>query len=133
MNFSIVHGTTRAIGLSWHIAALIALLAFWSCGLPARVSAQTPAAPAASGDELLVEVHKKGVGKEAVIHKGNKEWYMLVEVAEGTTVIIRQEKDGEIYLLDESETHDRALSGPEIDGVIEDFINSVKTRAKDKK
>jgi hypothetical protein len=98
-------------------ALLFVLLGAWS---------STDAAP--PGGDLQVEVNKKGLGKEVVIHQGTREWYMLVEVAEGNTVVIRQEKEGDAYLLDESETHDRALSKPEIDSAIDDFINSVKNR-----
>jgi hypothetical protein len=110
-------------------AGIVMVMAIWVCGIHvSNLSAQTPSAP--PSDDLQVEINKKGIGKEVVIHRGTKEWYMLVEVAEGNTVIIRQEKEGETYILDESETHDRALSKPEIDGVIDDFINSVKTSAK---
>jgi len=114
-------------------AAIAALLWFgpvWFLPIP-DAPAQPPSA-GTSGDDLQVEVTKKGLGKEVVIHKGTREWYMLVEVAEGNTVIIRQEKDGDTYLLDESEMHDRALSKGEIDDIIEAFINSTKNRAKGK-
>jgi hypothetical protein len=82
--------------------------------------------------DLQVEVTKKGLGKEVSIRKGTKEWYMLIEVTIDNTVVVRQEKDNETYLLDESETHDRAMTKAEVDAAIEDFINSVKTKAKRK-
>ncbi len=95
------------------------------------VSAAEPTSP--PGEDLQIEVVKKGLGKEVSIRKGSKEWYMLIEVTEGNSVVIRQEKDHETYLVDESETHDHALSKAEVDSAIEDFINSVKMQAKRKK
>lgn len=105
----------------------------WVSRAPAAEPAQAPApVTPAPGDDLQVEVTKKGLGKEVVIRKGSKEWYMLIEVTEGTSVVIRQEKDHNTYIVDESETHDHALSKGEVDTAIEDFINSVKTQTKRK-
>jgi len=53
---------------------------------------------------------------------------MLVEVTPENTVIVRQEKDRDQYVLDERETHDRPLAPIEVDAVIDDYINSVKAR-----
>jgi hypothetical protein len=89
-----------------------------------------PAKSAESADELQIEVHKKGLGKEVVMRRGKKEWYMLIEVSEGTSVVIRQEKDGETYLVDESETHDESLSKAQVDAAIEAFITGVKNQMK---
>jgi hypothetical protein len=88
--------------------------------------------PSAAGEELQVEVTKKGLGKEVLMRRGPKEWYMLVEVTPENTVVIRQEKENETYLLDDSETHDRPMTAAEVDTAINDFINSVKTRMKGK-
>jgi hypothetical protein len=52
----------------------------------------------------------------------------LVEVTPENTVIVRQEKERDTYLLDESETHDRPLAPTEVDAAINDYINSVKAR-----
>jgi hypothetical protein len=92
----------------------------------------TPPAVASSpsGDELHVEVTKKRLGKEVVMRKGGREWYMLIEVTEGTSVVIRQEKNGDTYIVDESETHDEAFSKTQVDAVIEAFINGVKSQTK---
>ena len=49
------------------------------------------------------------------------------------SVVIRQEKENETYLVDECETHDRPLTSPEVDTIIDDFINSVKTQTKAKR
>jgi hypothetical protein len=90
------------------------------------------AQPGSAGEDFQVEVTKKGLGKEVSIRKGAKEWFMLVEVTPENTVVIRQEKEHETYLVDESETHDRAMTPGEVDAVIQDFINSVKTQQKAK-
>ena len=91
------------------------------------LSAPVPQTPAA--DELQIAVSKKGLGKEVVITQGAREWFMLVEVTPENTVIVRQEKDRDQYVLDESETHDRPLAPVEVDAAINDYINSVKARA----
>jgi hypothetical protein len=89
----------------------------------------------ATGDEgdLQIEVVKKGLGKEVSIRKGTKEWYMLIEVTSDNTVVVRQEKDNETYLVDESETHDRAMTKGEVDAAIEDFISGVKAQVRKRK
>jgi hypothetical protein len=80
--------------------------------------------------DLEIEITKKGLGKEVSLRKGVKEWFMLVEVTPENTVVIRQEKENDAYLVDESETHDRPLTATEVDTVIDDFINSVKTQTR---
>lgn len=88
----------------------------------------TPAS--AAPEELRIEITKKGLGKEVLITQGSREWYMLVEVTPENTVVVRQEKDQDKYLVDESETHDRPLAPIEVDGAIADYVNSVKARVK---
>ena len=85
-----------------------------------------------AGDELQIEVRKKGAGKQVVIVQGEKEWFMLIEVTPENAVILKQEKDHEHYLVDESETHDRPMTTDEVDAAIADYVNSVKTRARKK-
>ncbi|MEC4890511.1 MAG: hypothetical protein RI101_10665 [Nitrospira sp.] len=103
------------------------------CGLCAAVIGVTPhPALAAETDELQIEVAKKGLGKEVVITQGAREWFLMIEVTPENTVIVRQEKDHDKYLVDESETHDRPLAAVEVDAAIADYINSVKARAKKK-
>lgn len=87
-----------------------------------------PAPVLAAADELQIAISKKGLGKEVVITQGVREWFMLVEVTPENTVIVRQEKDRDQYVLDESETHDRPLAPVEVDAAINDYINSVKAR-----
>jgi len=87
---------------------------------------------AADPGELQIEITKKGLGKEVVITQGTREWFLMVEVTPENTVIVRQEKDHDKYLVDESETHDRSMSPAEVDAAIIDFVNSVKTRQQSK-
>ncbi|MBS0169793.1 MAG: hypothetical protein JSR62_05515 [Nitrospira sp.] len=92
-----------------------------------------PAAQAADASaELAIEITKIGLGKEVVITQGGKEWFMRVEVTPENSVVVRQEKDGARYLLDESEMHDRAMTAAEVDAAIADFVNSVKSRQQRK-
>jgi hypothetical protein len=84
----------------------------------------------ASGDALEVEITKKGLGKQVVISQGTKEWFMLIDVTPENSVIVRQEKDREQYLVDESETHDRPMTQGEVDAAIADYVNSVKTHVQ---
>ena len=93
-------------------------------------AASDPSPASASAGDLQIEITKKGLGKEVSLRKGVKEWFMLVEVTPENTVVIRQEKENDAYLVDESETHDRPLTASEVDTVIDDFINSVKTQTK---
>jgi hypothetical protein len=108
-------------------SGLVTVLAAW-CAFTADPHLLYAADPHRETGALEVEVNKKGLGKEVLIRKGNKEWYMLIEVTSENTVVVRQEKDQDTYLVDESETHDRAMTSSEVDVAIEDFINSVKHR-----
>jgi hypothetical protein len=80
-----------------------------------------------SGD-LDIAITKIGLGKEVVITAGALEWFMRVEVTPENTVVVRQEKQGDRYLIDESETHDRSMTAAEVDAAINDFINHVKVK-----
>jgi hypothetical protein len=111
-----------------HVIGSLVCAAVLVWGGPAR--AGEPAG--AGGGDFQVEVTKKGLGKEVSIRKGNKEWFMMVEVTPENTVVIRQEKENDTFLVDESETHDHPLSAGEVDSAIQDFINSVKSQSKKK-
>lgn len=87
---------------------------------------------ASAGDDLQIEVTQKGAGKQVVISQGAKEWFMLVDVTPENAVVIRQEKEHDRYLVDESETHDRPMSAAEVDSAISDYVNSVKARSQKK-
>ena len=85
-----------------------------------------------ASDDLHIEITKKGLGKEVVITQGTREWFMLIEVTPENSVVLRQEKEQDRYLVDESETHDRPMTLGEVDAAITDYINSVKARAPKK-
>lgn len=106
---------------------LLLVLAFF--GLPPVHAGEPSSAP---GEQLQITITKKGLGKEVVITQGAREWFMLIEVTPENSVVVRQEKDHDRYLVDESETHDRPMTPGEVDGAIADYVNSVKTRAKTK-
>ncbi|MEQ1656631.1 MAG: hypothetical protein ABL960_13120 [Nitrospira sp.] len=110
--------------LPWRSLPILLLCLLFSSGPVPALSL------AAESDELQIEVSKKGLGKEVVITQGAKEWFMMIEVTPENTVVVRQEKDHDKYLVDESETHDRPLVPAEVDAAIADYINSVKARAK---
>ena len=83
-----------------------------------------------SGDDLRIEVTKRGLGKQVVMTQGTREWFMLVDVTPENSVVVRQEKDREQYLVDDTETHDRPMTQGEVDAAIADYVNSVKARIK---
>ena len=83
-----------------------------------------------ASDDLHIEITKKGLGKEVVITQGAREWFMLIEVASESSVVLQKEKKHGTYLVDESETHDRPMTTGEVDAAITDYVNSVKTRAR---
>ncbi len=85
-----------------------------------------------ASEDLHIEITKKGLGKEVVITQGAREWFMLIEVTPENSVVLRQEKEQDKYLVDESETHDRPMTTGEVDAAITDYINSVKARATKK-
>jgi hypothetical protein len=83
-------------------------------------------------DTLQIEITGKGVGKQVVLSQGTREWFMLIEVTPENAVILKQEKEQDRYLIDESETHDRPMTADEVDAAIRDYVNSVKTRIQKK-
>src|SRR5439155_24402222 len=101
-------------------------------GLPMVTQAgEPPPPPTESGPAsvyLEVEIKNKGLGKEVSLKKGDKEWFMMIEVTADNTAVVRQEKDHETLLVDEAETHDRAMTLGEVAAATETFINTVKTR-----
>ena len=105
-------------------------LSLSSIGLCNRAAQAADAGSSVTESELQIDITKIGLGKEVVIIQGRKEWFMRVEVTPENSVVVRQEKEGERYLLDESEMHDRAMTPTEVDTAITDFVNSVKTRQK---
>jgi hypothetical protein len=116
---------SRRSPLTHRISTLlgIALLGVGLLTIPSSVCAS---------DDLHIEITKKGLGKEVVITQGAREWFMLIEVTPENSVVLRQEKEHDTYLVDESETHDRPMTAGEVDAAITDYVNSVTARAKKK-
>ena len=85
-----------------------------------------------ASEDLHIEITKKGLGREVVITQGAREWFMLIEVTPENSMVLRQEKEHDRYLVDESETHDRPMTAGEVDAVLTDYVNSVKARATKK-
>ena len=112
---------------SRHLAIFGLILGLSTAGV---IAPEAAAADAVVESDLQIDITKIGLGKEVVMTQGKKEWFMRVEVTPENSVIVRQEKQGERYLLDESEMHDRAMTPAEVDAAINDFINSVKTKQK---
>ncbi|MGE0471567.1 MAG: hypothetical protein AB7L09_12240 [Nitrospira sp.] len=83
-------------------------------------------------NDLQIEVTRKGVGKQVVLAQGVKEWFMLIDVTPENAVVIRQEKEHDRYLVDESETHDRPMTAAEVDEAISAYVNSVKALVRKK-
>jgi hypothetical protein len=113
--FSLTHGASTLLG--------IAVLGIGLLTSPSSLCAS---------DDLHIEITKRGLGKEVVITQGAREWFMLIEVTPENSVVLRQEKDHDRYLVDESETHDRPMTSGEVDAAIADYVNSVKARATKK-
>jgi hypothetical protein len=88
--------------------------------------------PAGGSDALHIQMTKRGLGKEVVITQGTREWFMLIDVTPENSVVLRQEKEHDQYLVDESETHDRPMTTGEVDAAITDYVNSVKARVTKK-
>jgi len=85
-----------------------------------------------ASEDLHVEITKKGLGKEVVITQGAREWFMLIEVTPENSIVLRQEKEHDKYVVDESETHDRPMTMGEVDTALADYVNSVRARATKK-
>jgi hypothetical protein len=116
---------TPGLRINVAVARFCLVLAIAACSglswVPASALGEEP-------EEMQIEISKIGLGKEVVITQGAMEWFMRVEVTPENTVVVRQEKQGERYLVDESETHDRSMTAAEVDGAITDFINHVKVK-----
>ena len=105
----------------------IVMSAAWDHSLVSKAQTNTDTA-----EELQIEVIRKGAGKQVVISQGAKEWFMLIDVTPENAVILKQEKDHDRYVVDESETHDRPMTPEEVEAAIADYVNSVKARAQKK-
>ncbi len=109
----------------WFILSMASVV--WGGSLISTVRASADV-----GEDLRIDVTQKGAGKQVVLSQGAKEWFMLIDVTPDNAVVLRQEKDHDRYVVDESETHDRPMTSDEIDAAITEYVNSVKTRAQKK-
>lgn len=83
------------------------------------------AEPVSTGPQ--VEIKKLSTGKEATIRQGQKEWYMLVDVDQDRTMIIRSESNAGKETSNKAEILERPMSNSEVDHVIRDFVAGVKS------
>ena len=135
MTFLSRRRTAHPSGILVRLAPVFTAAVLVCFPMVAQAAEPPPAPPTESGPaggDFQVEIKNKGLGKEVSIKKGDKEWFMMIEVTADNTVVVRQEKENETFLLDESENHDRAMTQGEVDAAIDAFINSVKTRTKRK-
>lgn len=127
----VLHTSRQRMGRVALMAVCLALSGGWLAPGLSQAGDTPPASSA--GENLNVDVVKKGLGKEVTIRQGAREWYLLIEVTPENTVVVRQEKNQDAYVVDESETHDRSLTPAEVDSAIDDFINSVKAQVRKRK
>lgn len=109
----------------WLLA--IVMSAAWDLALVSKAQTNTNTA-----EDLQIEITRKGAGKQVVISQGAKEWFMLIDVTPENAVILKQEKDHDRYIVDESETNDRPMTPEEVEAAITDYVNSVRARAQKK-
>jgi hypothetical protein len=129
--------TTRAIPAAvsssgYLLAARLIVPLVMALSLEWSLAQAAHAESSSTETELQIEINRIGLGKEVVITRGSKEWFMRVEVTPENSVVVRQEKEGDRYLVDESEVHDRGMTSAEVDIAINDYVNSVQTRQKNK-
>jgi hypothetical protein len=86
------------------------------------------AEPSPKGPE--VEIKKHSTGKEATIRLGDKEWFILIDVDQDRTMIIRTESVKGQELQNQPEIVDRPMSNAEVDLVINDFVSGIKSTLK---
>jgi hypothetical protein len=83
------------------------------------------AGPTAGSPE--VEIKKHATGKEATIRQGEKEWYILIDVDQDRTMIIRTESIKGRETKNSPEIVERPMSNSEVDRIINDFVSGVKS------
>lgn len=106
---------------------IVAMSAAWYLALGTKALAGADVV-----EELHIEISRKDAGRQVVLSQGAREWFMLVEVTPENAVVLKQEKDHDRYMVDESETHDRPMAADEVEAVIRAYIESVKARVRKK-
>jgi hypothetical protein len=85
----------------------------------------TQAGPAAASPE--VEIKKHSTGKEATVRHGEREWFILIDVDQDRTMIIRTESIKGQETKNQPEIVERPMSNAEVDRVINDFVSGVQS------
>ena len=106
------------------ISALAAALMCTLC------TSGTPRAAEPAGASPQVEIKKHSTGKEATIRHGEKEWFILIDVDQDWTMIIRTESNKGKETNNTPEIIERPMSNAEVDRVINDFVSGVKSTLK---
>ena len=106
------------------ISALAAALMWTLC------TSGTPRAAEPAGASPQVEIKKHSTGKEATIRHGEKEWFILIDVDQDRTMIIRTESNKGKETNNTPEIIERPMSNAEVDRVINDFVSGVKSTLK---
>jgi len=86
------------------------------------------AGPAASSPD--VEIKKHSTGKEAIIRLGEKEWFIHIDVDQDRTMILRTESDKGQEINNQAEIVDRPMSNSEVDRLLIDLVNGIKSTLK---
>lgn len=86
------------------------------------------AGPAANSPQ--VEIKKHATGKEATITHGDLEWFILIDVDQDRTMIIRTESKNGKEMKNAPEVVDRPMSNTEVDRVINDWASGIKSTLK---
>ena len=96
--------------------------------LPLSGNILQAAEPAAAAPQ--VEVKKHSTGKEATVRHGEKEWFILIDVDQDRTMIIRTESNMGKETKNTPEIIERPMSSAEVDRIINDFISGIKSTIK---
>lgn len=104
------------------LAALVLAAALGGTLLPLPIIQAGPAAPSPE-----VEIKKHSTGKEATIRLGEKEWFILIDVDQDRTMIIRTESVKGQETKNQPEIVERPMSNAEVDRIINDFVSGVKS------
>lgn len=83
------------------------------------------AEPASTGPQ--VEIKKLSTGKEATVRQGEKEWYILIDVDQDRTMIIRSESNAGKETSNKPEIVERPMSNSEVDHIIRDYVAGIKS------
>ena len=77
-----------------------------------------------------VEIKKHSTGKEATVRHGEKEWFILIDVDQDRTMIIRTESNKGKEINNTPEIIERPMSSGEVDRIINDFVSGIQSTIK---